>query len=116
MVPGKSRNRKHLGTSAGLLPGDFLARFVLGTENPGTTRYNSLPVNYQGHGAGVVPGKSRNSKHLGTSAGLLPGNLLARFVLGTEIPGTTRYNSLHNDFFSSATEQNQQLPKHVPRE
>ena len=94
MVPGKSWIRTHLGTSAGLLPGNLLARFVLGTEISGTTRYNSLPVNYQGHGAGVVPGKSRNRKHLGTSAGLLPGNLLARFVLGTKIPGTTRYNSL----------------------
>ena len=45
MVAGKSRTRKHLGTSVGLLPGDLLARFLLGTEIPGTTRRSSLPVN-----------------------------------------------------------------------
>ena len=47
-VPGTRRIRKHLSTSAGLLPGDLLATFVLGAEIPGTTRRYSLPVDYQG--------------------------------------------------------------------
>ena len=47
-VPGTRRIRKHLGTNAGLLPGDLLATFVLGAEIPGTTRRYSLPVKYQG--------------------------------------------------------------------
>ena len=45
VVPGTCRIRKkHLGTRTGLLPGDLLARFVLGTYIPGMTRRNFLPV------------------------------------------------------------------------
>ena len=45
-VPGTRRIRKHLGTSAGLLPGELLATFVLGAEIPGKTRRYSLPVHH----------------------------------------------------------------------
>ena len=92
MVPaGKSRNRKHLDTSAGLLPGDLLTRFVRGTEILGTTRNNSLPVNYQGAWCWSGAGKIQEQEAPGapTSAGLQPGNFLFKSVRGIDIPDKT---------------------------
>jgi len=68
------------------------------TARPGSIPGTGPPPEITwGDGAGVVPDKSRTRTHLGTSAGLLPGDRLARFVLGTEIPGTTRCNALPVD-------------------
>ena len=83
VVPGKSRTKTFLGTSARLLPGYFLARFVLVTEIPA-----QLPPSEQP--GGMVPSAvpdtySRIRKHLGTSAGLQPGDLH---------PSTAQRNSL----------------------
>ena len=55
--------------------------------NPGET---VAARNCLGDCASMVPSKSRHSKYLGRSAGIKPVSFLLRFMLGTEIPGTTR--------------------------
>ena len=122
VVPGISWIRKHLGTRAGLLPGDLLARFVLGNQNPGHDPAQLPPGELPGDmEPGAVPGTPRIRKHLGTSAGLLPGDLLARFVLGTKTrarPGaipsqwTTRR---HGAWCGPGYTQDQKAPGHKRR-
>jgi hypothetical protein len=83
VVPSKYRHSKYLGRSAGIKPVSFLPRFMLGTEIPGTTRRNFLPVYTWFFNSEEFPGKSRHIKHLGRSAGFKPVSFWTRFVLGT---------------------------------